>query len=713
MKISFCPFLNKLVILLLVFFYQSVNAQKLKGFVYNEHKKKFADVEVFNLSNNFVTVTNSDGSFSVKGKKNDTLQFKYPGIIPQRFVIKSANNIKFYFEDLRKKQIEELKIKEKKAKKLEKKRKKEVVKINVFIKDHELHGNPLKGAVVGLVYDANDGTPLPFVNIIVKGTSKKTMTNVDGYYSIDAKIGDILIISFLGMQTKEIRVDDKIHNVNLFSDTHELSEVVVVGYSSVKKKDLVGSVTAIESKAAGVAILEKKDKSELTRRKPDLKAGQLTAGEVNDFSHYEYWKGLTEIELNQWKNHWKINPKFRYSIILKNQKGFAVTNRLVNLKNESGILWTARTDNSGRAELWYNTNELALDKVVKKLQILDDKGKVLVASAKEFHEGINVYTYPENCITLNKINIAFMIDATGSMGDEISYLQAELFDVIERTKKQFPHDELKMGSVFYRDKNDEYLLKNFDFTTSMPGVMSFIKKQNANGGGDYPEAVIEGLEASIENMNWDDDARAKLLFVLLDAPPHYSEKNILKLHDLAKKAAQKGIKIIPIAASGIDKSTEYLMRALALETNGTYLFITNHSGIGNDHIEPSTESYQVEMLNDLVLRVIIQYSAVNDCQSEETDYAKNSKIEEQIAQIKSISFKYFPNPASDIVTVTLDKEASEFYLFDTTGKLIIYKTDKAKEYKIDVSQLPNAIYYLKVIVERKELVGKIIKLSNI
>lgn len=614
---------------------------------------------------------------------------------------------------MRKKQLEEQKIREKKAKKLEKKRKKEVAKINVFIKDHELHGNPLKGAVVGLVYDANDGMPLPVVNIIVKGTTKKTMTNLDGYYSIDAKIGDILIITFLGMQTKEVRVDHKILNVNLFSDTHELSEVVVVGYSSVKKTSLVGSVTAIESKAAGVAVLEKESKSELARRDPDLKAGQLTAGEVNDFSHYEYWKGLTDIELNQWKNHWKINPKFRYSIILKNQKGFAVINRLVHLKNEYGIIWTARTDNSGRAELWYNTNELTLDKVVGKLQIIDGKEKVLVTNAKEFHEGINVYTYPENCIALNKINIAFMIDATGSMGDEISYLQAELYDVIEHTKKQFPHDELKMGSVFYRDTNDEYLLKNFDFTASIPSVISFIKKQNANGGGDYPEAVIEGLEGSVENMNWDDDARAKLLFVLLDAPPHYSEENVVKLQNLAKKAAQKGIRIIPVAASGIDKSTEYLMRSLALETNGTYLFITNHSGIGNDHIEPSTENYKVEMLNELILRVILQYSSVNNCQSEELDYAKNSKIEEQLGEIKSINFKYFPNPVSDIVTVTIDKEATELYLFDTTGKLIIYKTQKANEYKIDVSQLPNAIYYLKVIVEGKGLIGKIIKLNSV
>lgn len=68
--------------------------------------------------------------------------------------------------------------------------------------------------------------------------------------------------------------------------------------------------------------------------------------------------------------------------------------------------------------------------------------------------------------------------------------------------------------------------------------------------------------------------------------------------------AKKGIKIIPITASGIDKETEFLMRFFAISTNGTYVFITNHSGIGNEHLEPTVGDYEVEFLNDLMVRLI-------------------------------------------------------------------------------------------------------------
>ncbi len=73
-----------------------------------------------------------------------------------------------------------------------------------------------------------------------------------------------------------------------------------------------------------------------------------------------------------------------------------------------------------------------------------------------------------------------------------------------------------------------------------------------------------------------------------------------------KLAAKKGITIIPLAASDTDKQTEYLMRTFALLTNGTYTFLTNDSGIGNNHIKPTIDSYEVEKLNDLLLRLILQ-----------------------------------------------------------------------------------------------------------
>ena len=75
-----------------------------------------------------------------------------------------------------------------------------------------------------------------------------------------------------------------------------------------------------------------------------------------------------------------------------------------------------------------------------------------------------------------------------------------------------------------------------------------------------------------------------------------------------KKASEKGIKIIPVVASGIDKETEFLMRFIACATNGTYVFLTDDSGIGESHLEPTVGKYEVEMLNDLIIRLILKYS---------------------------------------------------------------------------------------------------------
>lgn len=97
-----------------------------------------------------------------------------------------------------------------------------------------------------------------------------------------------------------------------------------------------------------------------------------------------------------------------------------------------------------------------------------------------------------------------------------------------------------------------------------------------------------------------------------------------------------------------------------------------------------------------------------DCKSNE-NYPQNSKIEDQIKDNTIITWSYYPNPTSDFVTVDISQEACELYVFDVTEKLIFYKNEKSKQYRLDFTQLPTAIYYLKVKIDDKELFGKIIK----
>lgn len=207
----------------------------------------------------------------------------------------------------------------------------------------------------------------------------------------------------------------------------------------------------------------------------------------------------------------------------------------------------------------------------------------------------------------NDIDLMFTIDATGSMGDEIDYLKSELKNIITRLDKSI--DDKRVALTFYRDFGDAYVVKDFDFNSNIDTVKDILSRQGAGGGGDYEEAVEQALKVSM-SKKWNTNAKAKLLFLLLDAPPHFTKENVAIIKEQIKLAQEKGIKIIPIVASGADKNVEFLMRFFSVSTNGTYVFITDDSGIGNPHLKPSTDNFEVEKLNDLIVRLIEKYSGV-------------------------------------------------------------------------------------------------------
>ncbi|MBT1707343.1 carboxypeptidase-like regulatory domain-containing protein [Fulvivirgaceae bacterium PWU5] len=92
----------------------------------------------------------------------------------------------------------------------------------------------------------SDGDVLPGVNVMVKGTWRGTVTDVEGYYSIEAGMDDVLIFSFVGYSSAEVKAGKKnIVDVSMEPDIMQLSEVVVVGYGTQVKKSLTGSVAMV------------------------------------------------------------------------------------------------------------------------------------------------------------------------------------------------------------------------------------------------------------------------------------------------------------------------------------------------------------------------------------------------------------------------------------------------------------------------------------
>ena len=144
-----------------------------------------------------------------------------------------------------------------------------------------------------------------------------------------------------------------------------------------------------------------------------------------------------------------------------------------------------------------------------------------------------------------------------------------------------------------------------DFTNDIEAQQKWLKLQNADGGGDTPEAVEVAMDEAVSKQ-WSENS-TKLLFHVADAPSH--DKDVPAWANAAYKAANKGIKIISVAASDTSKETEYLFRSQSLITSGQYVFLTNDSHIGNSHIEASTdEPLVVEYLNDCLIRIINGYA---------------------------------------------------------------------------------------------------------
>jgi TonB-dependent SusC/RagA subfamily outer membrane receptor len=104
--------------------------------------------------------------------------------------------------------------------------------------------------VTGKVISSDDGGALPGVNILEKGTSNGTVTDADGLYSINVGNNATLVLSFVGYASQEISVGTQSSiNVTLASDVTALSEVVVVGYGEVNKRDATGSVVSVKAES--------------------------------------------------------------------------------------------------------------------------------------------------------------------------------------------------------------------------------------------------------------------------------------------------------------------------------------------------------------------------------------------------------------------------------------------------------------------------------
>lgn len=342
--------------------------------------------------------------------------------------------------------------------------------------------------------------------------------------------------------------------------------------------------------------------------------GVMTAAEWNDLMNWSFWGNLMSGNYARYNTLFGLNTSKRVSVSAVTEAGDPVKGVPVKLMYGEQVCWETITDIYGQADLWLAV-ENSQDPISISDCTLSIDGQVVNGTPEIWPWNaetpvINKYTITTSAPQqLSNVDIAFIVDATGSMSDEINFLKADLLDILQTVQSMETNRSLFVGSVFYRDEDgDEYLTRSFSFTSDFTSAISFVKEQNADGGGDFPEAVHKALEVGLQDLQWHSNAYSKIAFMFLDAPAHYDSPQVItSIQKSIRSYAAKGIKIIPVLCSTEGKETEFMCREFAILTGGTYVFVTDDSGVGNDHEESSVGEYQLEKLNDLIVRLITKY----------------------------------------------------------------------------------------------------------
>lgn len=534
--------------------------------------------------------------------------------------------------------------------------------------------------ISGFVYDTEEQAILG-ADVFINDSRKGTMTDSTGAFNMIVP-GEIefLTVYRYGYKKEVVQLKGKVEVKIILEKGKDVDvshsddrELRLKGYPSMRKSSIAMSASPsrgelplpMESKAVSdAAFTEGRSSyevessvggSEIKSKDSghDTSAGQLTAGEWNDLNNWEAWNDLVQNkDYKEMEAYWQIDAHERVSVFVSNQYKLPIPDCLVTMKSKGKIIWTAKTDHSGKAELW-------LVKEAEELEILVEskENRQTISKVVKSGEGVNAVQFKEECKAPRKAEIMFVVDATGSMGDEIEFLKSELSDVIDQVEAARSEVDFSWGSVFYRDKTDDYLTRQSPLSAKPKKVLDFIHMQSAGGGGDYPEAVNEGLEEALM-QEWSADAIARIVFLVLDAPPHHDQEVIKDLQSQIAFASAMGIKIIPITASGINRQTEYLMKFMSIMTNGTYVFLTDHSGIGNAHLDPIVKDFEIEKLNDLLIRIIGNYTDPGTCVQQEDNDPIFANIQ------------LFPNPTLDQIQLAVPSGVEKITLTTSSGMLI-------------------------------------------
>ncbi|MBN1835692.1 MAG: VWA domain-containing protein [Spirochaetales bacterium] len=205
------------------------------------------------------------------------------------------------------------------------------------------------------------------------------------------------------------------------------------------------------------------------------------------------------------------------------------------------------------------------------------------------------------------LDLLFILDTTGSMGEEIERLKATIEIINLNLSAVSSRPRVRFGMVLYKDRGDQYLTRRVPFTSDIEEFEEALRQVSADGGGDTPEDLQAALREAMD-LGWNRDG-VRLAFIVTDAPPHLDYGQEYTYVEAVEEARRKGIKIFSVGTGGLDLAGEYVLRQVSQYTAGKYIFLTygergeSEGGTPGSVSHHTGANYQTDKLEAIIIRI--------------------------------------------------------------------------------------------------------------
>lgn len=295
----------------------------------------------------------------------------------------------------------------------------------------------------------------------------------------------------------------------------------------------------------------------------------IKAGEWDDNANYREFQSWLRTEDGVAFHH--VDVSSRRFIVVRDAQGRAVPRCRVTIADAAQHQTSLVTTASGRAVLFPRAEGLGGNELFATASC---EGATATAKfgASEPDGVVDLKLTTARALPATRtIDVAFVLDTTGSMAEEIASVKATIQKVATSLAKG--NVSVRIGLVAFKDRGDEYVTKVFPMTTDFDSFQREIAGIRASGGGDTPESVNEGVHVALTKLDWSKDSIGRYAFLVGDAPPHLDYPQDYDYAVDMKDAAHRGIQMFTIAASGMDDLGQVVFRQIAQYTDATNMFV--------------------------------------------------------------------------------------------------------------------------------------------